>query len=1789
MELAGAACANCKAPSAVLVGCSESNHDLALPPVLRYSRSSAAITSNRANYPLDFKADTDITTGTVYSVSGYYISAQSGHSSANDLQTRYCRREHDRYCHVRIGRFKSMEQQSLAADILSQVRVGYDKLVGEVIRIEADKATIQVYEETAGVTVGDPVERTQKPLSVELGPGIMETIYDGIQRPLKGISDASGSIYIPRGIDLPSLDRTKKWDFKPAGFKKGDHITGGDVFGSVWENSLLSDHKILLPPRARGTITRIAEAGSYTVDEKILEIEFDGKKTEHSMMHTWPVRVPRPSADKLASDQPFIVGQRVLDALFPGVQGGTVCIPGAFGCGKTVISQSVSKFSNSDIIVYVGCGERGNEMAEVLMDFPELSIDIDGRKEPIMKRTSLIANTSNMPVAAREASIYTGITVAEYFRDQGKAVAMMADSSSRWAEALREISGRLGEMPADQGFPAYLGAKLASFYERAGRVQCLGAPDRQGSVSIVGAVSPPGGDFSDPVTSSTLGIVQVFWGLDKKLAQRKHFPSINTSASYSKYTTSLQKYYDDNNPEFPKLRNRIKELLTNSEELDQVVQLVGKSALGDADKITLDVATLLKEDFLQQNGYSEYDQFCPLWKTFWMMKNMVAFYDESQKAVSQGQTWVKVREATADIQKALRDMKFEIPGDGEDKITKKVRACRLPTLLDARANTVPNSTRSCCRRCRSSSRRSRTSRRLRQGWWWRADTFDLVENACHSSWEPSSFSLDLRLASTPPSSAILRQAHHGHRSNPLHQCQRPRADHPRQQAAGCFHHCRRAKPYRSPSNRSRGLSVQWKELGAREHCGERFVSGISLGAFRHVGLLTPRNSLPRGTGIVTRRPLILQLINRPSTAKPQANGTAESESLQTSDKESNVDEWGEFLHIPGQKFHDFNKIRDEIVRETDSKTGKNAGISPAPINLRIYSPNVLTLTLVDLPGLTKVPVGDQPRDIERLIREMLLKQITKPNAIILAVTAANTDLANSDGLKLAREVDPEGQRTIGVLTKVDLMDDGTDVVDILAGRIIPLRLGYVPVVNRGQRDIENKKAISTALDAEKSFFENHRAYKNKSSYCGTPYLARKLNLILMMHIKQTLPDIKARISSSLQKYSAELGQLGDSMLGNSSNIVLNIITEFSNEYRTVLEGQSAELSSLELSGGARISFVFHELYSNGIKAVDPFDQVKDIDIRTILYNSSGSSPALFVGTAAFELIVKQQIKRLEEPSLKCVSLVYDELVRILTGLLNKQLFRRYPQLKEKVYQVVVSFFKKTIEPTNKLVRDLVAMEACYVNTGHPDFINGSRAMAIVNERHMAAKPTQVDPKTGKPLPASAMPPRSNSPSMDLDANGANGGFFGSFFASKNKKKLAAMEAPPPTLKASGTLSEKEAGEVEVIMKPSDDESFTPILTTTADKMTTRPTVTIISADGAASSQTLPLPAVFKAPIRTDIVQQVHTGMAKNKRQPYAVSEKAGHQTSAESWGTGRAVARIPRVSGGGTHRAGQAAFGNMCRSGRMFAPTKVWRKWHVKINLGQKRFATTSALAASSVPALLFARGHSVSHVPEVPLVVSSDAFKGAAITKTSKAVALLRAVGAGPDLEKVANSRKLRAGKGKLRGRRYTQRRGPLVVYDPETDGKDLVKAFRNISGVETSSVYALNLLQLAPGGHLGRFIVWTSAAFAALEKIYGSTTEPSPLKKDFLLPSNVMSQPDIAKLINSSEVQSVLRPVRGGAITKRTVVQKKNPLRNRQVLLRLNPYAKAFSESKLGQLKLKESKPTRVGKEFTTLLHEN
>ncbi|KAF8558417.1 V-type ATPase [Imleria badia] len=553
------------------------------------------------------------------------------------------------------------------------VRVGHDELVGEVIRIEADKATIQVYEETSGVTVGDPVLRTGKPLSVELGPGLMGNIVDGIQRPLRSIQELSKSIYIPRGINTEALDRSLKWDFTPASFKVGDHISGGDIFGGVYENSLVDNHKIMLPPRALGTITHIAEKGSYAVDDIVLETEFNGRTTKHTMMQLWPVRAPRPVTEKLTADYPLVTGQRILDALFPCVQGGTTAIPGAFGCGKTVISQALSKYSNSDIIIYVGCGERGNEMAEVLMEFPELTMEVGNRKEPIMKRTTLVANTSNMPVAAREASIYTGITLSEYFRDQGSNVSMMADSTSRWAEALREISGRLAEMPADSGYPAYLGTKLASFYERAGKVKCLGSPQRQGSVSIVGAVSPPGGDFADPVTSATLGIVQVFWGLDKKLAQRKHFPSVNWNLSYSKYTKVLETFYERDAPGFVELRVRTKEILQKEEDLAEIVQLVGKSALGENDKITLEVARMLKDDFLQQNGISEYDCYCPFYKTSAMLRNYVAFYDAALKATAQGDlTFARVRESTGDLIFKLSQMKFESPSQGQEPIMQKL-------------------------------------------------------------------------------------------------------------------------------------------------------------------------------------------------------------------------------------------------------------------------------------------------------------------------------------------------------------------------------------------------------------------------------------------------------------------------------------------------------------------------------------------------------------------------------------------------------------------------------------------------------------------------------------------------------------------------------------------------------------------------------------------------------------------------------------------------------------------------------------------------------------------------------------------------------------------------------------------------------------------------------------------------------------------------------------------------------------------------------------------------------------
>lgn len=566
-------------------------------------------------------------------------------------------------------------ERMTGAAMYELVRVGHEELVGEVIRIDRDKATIQVYEETSGLTAGDPVIRAGKPLSVELGPGLCDNIFDGIQRPLHAIQVLSENIYIPRGVNPPALDRKREWEFRPEpSLRIGSHLSGGDRIGWVQENSLV-EHAVLLPPKARGTITWLAPAGNYSIEDSLVEAEFNGAKATYCMLQVWPVRSPRPTAEKLAANQPLLTGQRVLDALFPCVQGGTTAIPGAFGCGKTVISQSLSKYSNSDVIVYVGCGERGNEMAEVLMDFPKLDIESStGERVSIMKRTSLVANTSNMPVAAREASIYTGITIAEYYRDQGKHVAMMADSTSRWAEALREISGRLAEMPADSGYPAYLGARLASFYERAGRVTCLGSPEREGSVTIVGAVSPPGGDFSDPVTGATLGIVQVFWGLDKKLAQRKHFPSVNWSLSYSKYIKALEPYLEEHEPQFSRLRTKAKEILQTEEDLAEIVQLVGKSALAESDKITLEIAKLLKDDFLQQNGYSPYDRHCPFWKTAGMLRNMILFHDQALHVVEASDgayTWAKIREATGDLMYRLSSMKFEDPVQGQAVIAEK--------------------------------------------------------------------------------------------------------------------------------------------------------------------------------------------------------------------------------------------------------------------------------------------------------------------------------------------------------------------------------------------------------------------------------------------------------------------------------------------------------------------------------------------------------------------------------------------------------------------------------------------------------------------------------------------------------------------------------------------------------------------------------------------------------------------------------------------------------------------------------------------------------------------------------------------------------------------------------------------------------------------------------------------------------------------------------------------------------------------------------------------------------------
>jgi len=558
------------------------------------------------------------------------------------------------------------------------VRVGHSKLVGEIIKLEGDTASIQVYEDTSGLTVGDPVLRKKQPLSVELGPGIMGTIFDGIQRPLEHIFQDTGDVYVPKGVDIPCLTRETRWTFS-CYVKEGQPISGGDIIGVVYENEIIDQHKILCPPNVYGTVTKINASGTdgqdtFLVDDVVCEVYNESQKKTHklSLSHFWPVRRPRPIAEKLPGNQPLITGLRIIDGLFPSVLGGTCAVPGAFGCGKTVISQSLSKFSNSDAIVYVGCGERGNEMAEVLCDFPELTMTIkdeitkEEREVGIMKRTTLVANTSNMPVAAREASIYTGITLAEYFRDQGMNVSMMADSTSRWAEALREISGRLGEMPADSGYPAYLGARLAAFYERAGRVSCLGSPDREGTVTVVGAVSPPGGDFSDPVTAATLSIVQVFWGLDKKLAQRKHFPSVNWLISYTKYMNVLEPFFNNMDPRYSYLRNQARTILQQEDNLSEIVQLVGKESLSEDQKVIMEVAKLIREDFLAQNAFTEHDFTCPLPKSVGMLSCIISFYDLCQKAIADSPadaklTYAHIKTALGPVIQKVVDAKYTDP------------------------------------------------------------------------------------------------------------------------------------------------------------------------------------------------------------------------------------------------------------------------------------------------------------------------------------------------------------------------------------------------------------------------------------------------------------------------------------------------------------------------------------------------------------------------------------------------------------------------------------------------------------------------------------------------------------------------------------------------------------------------------------------------------------------------------------------------------------------------------------------------------------------------------------------------------------------------------------------------------------------------------------------------------------------------------------------------------------------------------------------------------------------------
>ncbi len=517
------------------------------------------------------------------------------------------------------------------------VRVSEKELIGEIIELRGDRAWIQVYEETGGLGPGEPVVTTGQPLSVELGPGLLESIYDGVQRPLDVIRERVGD-FISRGVNIPGLDKKKKWSFVPK-VRKGDKVVPGDILGTVQETPVV-EHRILVPHGVEGTVEEVKK-GELTVEETVAVIKNGKNLYKVAMLQRWPVRKPRPYKKKMVPVAPLVTGQRVIDTFFPVGKGGTACVPGPFGSGKTVIQHQLAKWADADIIIYVGCGERGNEMADVLLEFPEL---LDPRSgEPLMKRTVLIANTSNMPVAAREASVYTGITIAEYFRDMGYSVALMADSTSRWAEAMREMSGRLEEMPGEEGYPAYLGTRIAEFYERAGRIICSGSDDREGSLTVVGAVSPPGGDLADPVVQATLRIVKVFWSLEDKLAYQRHFPAISWLNSYSLYLTNLEPYYKEKiHPDFPDMRREAMRILQQEADLQEIVKLVGVDALSTSDRLVLETARSIREDFLHQNAFHEVDTYALIEKQYLMLKVILEFYTLSKEALEKGAPFEKI-------------------------------------------------------------------------------------------------------------------------------------------------------------------------------------------------------------------------------------------------------------------------------------------------------------------------------------------------------------------------------------------------------------------------------------------------------------------------------------------------------------------------------------------------------------------------------------------------------------------------------------------------------------------------------------------------------------------------------------------------------------------------------------------------------------------------------------------------------------------------------------------------------------------------------------------------------------------------------------------------------------------------------------------------------------------------------------------------------------------------------------------------------------------------------------------